>query len=162
MATIKAPTASGGTPPASPPRRSRGSTTSATARRAMRTRKPDPAKRGHRRSSTWRLRVTDRDDASTTSDSQRRRWLLLCAAEFVPRADVEPPEDLVQVVLDGTRADEQASGDLGVGEAVSGEPRDLGLLGGEVFLGLDDAFANTPASGLQLPLGAPRERLETH
>ena len=66
------------------------------------------------------------------------------------------------MILDGARADEEASGDLGVGEAVSGEPRDLRLLGGEVLLGLYDTFADTAAGGLQLPLGAARERLETH
>ena len=53
------------------------------------------------------------------SDSQRRRLGLA--------------EDRVQVILDGARADEEASGDLRVGEAVAGESRDLGLLGGEVF-----------------------------
>jgi hypothetical protein len=47
----------------------------------------------------------------------------------------QPWPDLVQVIPDGARADEEASGDLGVGEAVSGEPRDLRLLGGEVRLG---------------------------
>ena len=40
--------------------------------------------------------------------------------------------------------------------------RDLRLLGGEVLLGLYDTFADKAAGGLQLPLGAPRERLETH
>ena len=47
------------------------------------------------------------------------------AVELVARADVELGEDLAQVVLDRARADEQPGADLGVGEAVAGEPRDL-------------------------------------
>ena len=53
------------------------------------------------------------------------------AVELGARADAELGEDLVQVVLDGARADEQPGADLRVGEAVAGEPRDLRLLGGE-------------------------------
>ena len=52
--------------------------------------------------------------------------------------------------------------DLGVREAVAGEPRDLGLLGGELVPGLDGAFADTLAGGQQLALGAAGERLDTH
>jgi hypothetical protein len=39
--------------------------------------------------------------------------------------------DLAQVVLDRARADEQPGGDLGVGQAIPGQPGDLGLLRGE-------------------------------
>jgi hypothetical protein len=40
-------------------------------------------------------------------------------------------EDLAQVVLDGSRADEQLCADLRVGEAVAGQPSDVCLLGCE-------------------------------
>ncbi len=49
--------------------------------------------------------------------------------ELAARADGELGEDLAQVVLDRTGADEQPSADLGVREAVAGQPRDQGLLG---------------------------------
>src|SRR4029078_11322717 len=54
------------------------------------------------------------------------------AVKLVARADVELGEDLSQVVLDGAAADEQPRADLGVREAVAGEPGDLGLLRCEV------------------------------
>ena len=50
------------------------------------------------------------------------------APQLAARADVELGEHLVQVVLDGARADEQLAADLRIGEAVAGEPRDLRLL----------------------------------
>src|SRR4051812_42376539 len=62
--------------------------------------------------------------------------------ELGARADVELVEDLVKVVLDRARTDEQACADLGVREAVTGESCNLGLLSGEVFFGLDSAFAS--------------------
>src|SRR4051812_47809154 len=52
-------------------------------------------------------------------------------------SDVELAEDLVQVVLDGARADEQLSADLGVREAVTGEPRDLRLLRSQIAARFD-------------------------
>src|SRR6266516_7128105 len=75
-------------------------------------------------------------------------------SRLVARVDVELGEHVVQVVLDGTRADEQPRADLGVREAVAGEPRDLGLLGGELAAGLDAAFAGGLAGGAQLARGA--------
>jgi hypothetical protein len=48
--------------------------------------------------------------------------------ELAARADRQLGEDLVQVVLDGPRADEQSGADLWVREPVAGEPRDLTLL----------------------------------
>ena len=56
-------------------------------------------------------------------------------------------EHLVQVVLDGARADEQLSADLRVGVPDGGEPRDLRLLCGELVERLDRAFAHRLASG---------------
>ena len=61
--------------------------------------------------------------------------------ELVARADVEFGEHLVQVVLDGAAADEQPGADLGVGQPVAGEPRDLGLLDRQLVAGLDAALA---------------------
>src|ERR671919_2752614 len=49
-------------------------------------------------------------------------------AELVPGADVQLQEDLVQVVLDGSGTDEQPRADIGVGEAVPRELRDLRFL----------------------------------
>src|SRR5215470_10883560 len=46
--------------------------------------------------------------------------------------DAELGEDLVQVVLDGPRADEKLSRDLPVGRPGGGQPSDLQLLGGEL------------------------------
>src|SRR5205814_3540137 len=78
----------------------------------------------------------------------KRQW------ELGARADVELAEDLVKVVFDRARTDEQAGADLGVGEAVTGEPCNLDLLGGEVFSGLDGPFAGTLTSGEQFARGA--------
>ena len=50
-------------------------------------------------------------------------------AKLLAGADVELAEDLVQVVLDRARADEQLGADLRVGVPVAGQPRDLDLLG---------------------------------
>jgi hypothetical protein len=48
--------------------------------------------------------------------------------ELAAGADAELGEDLAQVVLDCVRGDEQPGTDLGVGQAVAGQPRDLGFL----------------------------------
>src|SRR5258708_25773332 len=80
------------------------------------------------------------------------------AAELVAGADGELGEDLVQVVLDGARAHEQLGGDLRVGQAVGGQPGDLGLPGGQLEGGLGGALAYSLAGGPQLargPLGEP-------
>ena len=50
-------------------------------------------------------------------------------AELVARADPEFGEDLVKVVFDGFRADEQAAANVGIGEAVAGQLCDLIFLG---------------------------------
>ena len=65
-------------------------------------------------------------------------------------------EDLVQVVLDGARADEQLGADLRVREPVAGEPGDLRLLGGELVARLDGALAHGLAGGQQLARGRAR------
>src|SRR5205823_10566448 len=50
------------------------------------------------------------------------------ARELRARSDSELAEDLAQVILDRTRADEELRGDLGVGRALGGELRDPLLL----------------------------------
>ena len=71
------------------------------------------------------------------SGSQRRaRLFRQDSAELLARADVKLGEDLVEVVLDRARADDQPRPDLEVGEAVAGETCHLGFLGGERFPGL--------------------------
>ena len=50
--------------------------------------------------------------------------------ELAAGGDVELAEDLAQVVLDRALGQEQLGGDLRVGQAFPGQPRDLGLLGG--------------------------------
>jgi hypothetical protein len=62
--------------------------------------------------------------------------------ELTAGADAELGEDLAQVVLDGVGADEQPGADLRVGQAVAGQPRDLGLLGGQLLAGLDGGLGS--------------------
>ena len=81
------------------------------------------------------------------------------SAELLARADVELGEDLAQVVLDGTRADEELGADLRVRAPVDREPGDLQLLGGQLVVRLDRPPANGLAGREQLALGALGERL---
>src|SRR5262249_31073722 len=53
------------------------------------------------------------------------------AVQLVARGDLELLEDVAQVVLHRTRADEQLRADLGVGKPIASETCDLRLLGGE-------------------------------
>src|SRR5260370_42545636 len=79
--------------------------------------------------------------------------------ELVAGADGELGEDLVQVVLHGARAHEQPGRDLGVRQAIAGQPGDLGLPGGEPTGGIGGALAGSLARGEQFPrgsFGAPR------
>src|SRR5215469_14477021 len=84
------------------------------------------------------------------------------AVELAAGADAELGEDLAQVVLDRARADEQSRADLRVGKTLAGQPRDLGLLGGQRITGLAGsrsgglrgALADGLAGGQQLAAGA--------
>jgi pimeloyl-ACP methyl ester carboxylesterase len=67
--------------------------------------------------------------------------------------DIELGEDLGQVVLDGTPAEEQLGGDLRVRHARPGQPRDLGLPGGELVARAGGAPADGFAGGQQLAAG---------
>jgi hypothetical protein len=61
---------------------------------------------------------------------------------------------------DGSRGQEQAVGDLAVGEAVAGEDRDLALLRGEGVQGIrrGQPCSGRDAARAQLRLGAPCPR----
>src|SRR6202453_1084400 len=76
------------------------------------------------------------------------------AVELVAGADAELGEDLGQVVLDGMGADKQPGADLGVGQAVAGQPRDLGLLCGQLVAGRGGGARGAPAGGV--PPGGAR------
>ncbi len=93
------------------------------------------------------------------------------AVELAAGADIKLGEDLAQVVLDRARADEQPRADLRVGEPFVGQPRHLGLLGGQRITtglvgtradGLPDALADGLAGGHQLAAGPLGERLHAH
>src|SRR5918997_5207931 len=64
--------------------------------------------------------------------------------------------------LDSSGTDEQLRADLRVGQAVTGEARDLGFLCREVIAGLDIALTHGRACGQQFPAGALRETLDAH
>src|ERR1700677_2463084 len=57
------------------------------------------------------------------------------AVELAPGADAELGEHAAQVVCGRPRADEQPGADLGVRQAVSAQPRDLGFLRGQPITG---------------------------
>ena len=84
------------------------------------------------------------------------------AVKLAAGADVELGEDLGQVVLNRARADEQPGTDLRVGQPVPGQPRDLGLLRGQLDGGLHGASARGLAGGQQLAAGPRSERLHAH
>jgi hypothetical protein len=82
--------------------------------------------------------------------------------QLVAGADGELGEDLVQVVFDCARAHEELGSDFGVGQAVAGQPADLGLPRGEADGGISGALADPLPGGTQLargsfsePAGAP-------
>jgi hypothetical protein len=52
--------------------------------------------------------------------------------------------------------------DLGVREAVAGQPRDLSLLGSELIAGRDISCADPLAGGQQIALGARGEAFGAH
>jgi DNA-binding CsgD family transcriptional regulator len=81
--------------------------------------------------------------------------------ELAAGTDAELGEHLAQVVLDRPGADEQARADLRVGQALHGQPGDLGLLGGQRS-GRRRIRGGSPANGLargqQLTAGPVGER----
>jgi hypothetical protein len=85
-----------------------------------------PPSRKSRRASEYEGQLTRRVGVSVAGQH---------AVELAAGADVGLGEDLAQVVLDRARADEQPGADLRVGRAVPGQPRDLGLLGGQRVAG---------------------------
>jgi hypothetical protein len=71
--------------------------------------------------------------------------------ELAAGADAELGEDLAQVVLHGARADEQPRADLGVGQPLAGQPRDLRLQADLLLLASNapDYLAAFPAALLR-------------
>ena len=61
--------------------------------------------------------------------------------------------------LDRAGTDEHPRTDLGVGQSLGGEARDLQLLRGQIVTGLDDPTADSLAGRLELPARAFGERL---
>ena len=84
------------------------------------------------------------------------------AVKLVAGADGELGEDQAQVVLDRARADEQPGADLRVGQALAGQPRDLGLLGGQLAGGLHGPLAGSLVGRRQLAPGRVGERPDAH
>src|SRR6266568_8041533 len=82
--------------------------------------------------------------------------------ELVAGADVELGEDLVQVVLDRARAHEEVGSDLRVGQAITGQPGDLDLPGGELGWHTGRAFTYSLAGREQLARGSFGEAVSSH
>jgi hypothetical protein len=85
--------------------------------------------------------------------------------ELPAGADGKLGEHLAHVVLNGAGADEQAGTNLRVRQTLSGQPRDLGLLGSQRSArlgGLGGALTGSLAGGQQLAAGALGERLHPH
>src|SRR6266481_1386371 len=97
--------------------------------------------------------------ASRSSVSPCRYLLVIreCPGELYPAGDAELAEDLVQVVLDGSGADEQLAGDLPVGQPLGGQPGDLRLLRREHLRSPEAARAGPLAGSAQLGPGPARE-----
>src|SRR5687768_16452937 len=83
-------------------------------------------------------------------------------AELLAGGDVELAEDLVQVILDRARADEQLGADLRVGVPVPGQPRDLHLLGRQDVARVRGDPARGLARSLQLAAGTLGEPFGSH
>jgi hypothetical protein len=79
---------------------------------------------------------------------------VVCGAELPAGGDAQFGEDLAQVPLDGVGADEQLGPDLGIGESLPGQTRDLGLLSGEFRGSGDDMPGHRLTDGLRLAAGA--------
>jgi hypothetical protein len=82
--------------------------------------------------------------------------------ELVPGADVQLLEDLVQVVLHRSWADEQLSADLWVGKAIPSQSGYLRFLRCKRRGMLDDTSAHRFAGGQELTAGTLGEPLDPH
>src|SRR2546428_2387787 len=84
------------------------------------------------------------------------------AVELAARVDAGLGEDLVEVVLDRPRANEQSSADLRVGVPIAREQCNLSLLCGQIFGRLDSPLACVLAGRGQLSGGALGKSLGSH
>src|SRR6201991_5390474 len=82
--------------------------------------------------------------------------------ELPSRGDAELDEDLPQVPFDGVRADEQLRADLLIRQPVTGQPRDLCLLGGQLVTRADRLLAYLFAGGDQLAACPFSEGVRAH
>src|SRR4029079_19632382 len=89
----------------------------------------------------WRRPLRGRDDRAP-----RRQGV----AKALARADPELQEHLLQMPLDGARAEEQLGADLRVGPAGDGKPRDVLLLRCELVAGVVAALGGGLAGREQL------------
>src|SRR6185312_6786716 len=109
-----------------------------------------------------RARLPARDSASDRALTLRGNQVAL-GAEGVPeplaRCDLELDERVVQMPLHGASAEEELCGDLRVGEAIAGEPRDLLLLRRQLVAQLGAALAHGLARRQELAPGPLCERL---
>src|SRR3954468_3236776 len=96
-------------------------------------------------------RGSDGDHFGVTTGQHVRQFPAGMDAEFV--------EHVAQVPFDGPRAEEELCADLGVRQALAGEPRDLALLRGQIVASLDGSPPHLLAGGLKLLAGALGERL---
>src|SRR5215467_8603656 len=78
--------------------------------------------------------------------------------ELSAGAHAELCEHLAQVVLDGSRTDEELACDLRVRVSIGSQPYDLALLGGENVAGLNRSLAHHLSGRQQLAAGALGER----
>jgi len=82
--------------------------------------------------------------------------------ELAAGGDLQLLEHLREVVLDGSGTDEQAGADLGVGEPLSRQPGDAGLLGRELPGNLRCSVAHCLSGGQQLPTSPFGEARHSH
>src|SRR5215207_5991797 len=83
-------------------------------------------------------------------------------AELSPGREPELGEHLAEVVLDGSRADEELAADLRVGSPICGQPGYLCFLRAQVLPACDVAFAGRLAGGEQLATRPLGEGLGSH
>ena len=82
-------------------------------------------------------------------------------AQLIPRRDLELLEDLAEVVLHSSMADEQLGADFGVGEPFSGQSGDLCFLRRQHHALVVGSPAQVPAGSQKFSAGTFGERFRT-
>jgi methionine-S-sulfoxide reductase len=101
--------------------------------------------------------VVSRTDLSGLAPARRQS-----AMEVLTGSDPELREHLPQMPFNGAGTEVELRANLRIGATISGEPRDLLLLGGELSTCVISALAHRLASSDQLTAGALSERFHTH